>query len=419
MTARLGIELGPELVRAVRLDRWGRDRVQISEYHWDPADPDALVAALRESVGAVSRLGVSVDLSFLFAKQVRLPPLSAVEKRRILNLEPERFFPVRAEELVMAAREDDNLVFAVRASVLGAWLDALETIAPVELVEALPVSLARALGRVDPGDAMVLMEEKSETVGIALIGAGRVRSVRRATDPTEVTSAITQTRDAARPIYCRPLNGNADWQPLGAAAGTDGLPSVAGVAPSHLAAYGAALGIGGELDEALLPADLAQRITRRRRRSLVVGGVACVLALAFALFSLDDFRGRTLRKLEVESARLREPAERALAFQRQADALGQEARSVAAIEAERIDAIVALAALTRRLPPGANISALRATGREWQIDGIAREAAPLVGQLEDDPRFENVHFLSATSRTRAGGRLYESFSIAFRLVPPP
>jgi Tfp pilus assembly protein PilN len=92
---------------------------------------------------------------------------------------------------------------------------------------------------------------------------------------------------------------------------------------------------------------------------------------------------------------------------------------VAAIQAERMDPLAALAALTRRLPPEAYISALRTTGKDWQIDGYAREAAPLVARLEDDPRFEGVHFLSATSRTRMNGILYESFSIALRLVPAP
>ncbi|HEY0350503.1 MAG TPA: PilN domain-containing protein, partial [Gemmatimonadales bacterium] len=103
----------------------------------------------------------------------------------------------------------------------------------------------------------------------------------------------------------------------------------------------------------------------------------------------------------------------------QADALGTEARAVAAIDAARVDPIGALAALTQRLPPATYISALRGTGREWQLDGYAREAAPLVGRLEEDPWFENVHFLSATSRTRMNGTLYESFSIALRLVPAP
>jgi hypothetical protein len=39
--------------------------------------------------------------------------------------------------------------------------------------------------------------------------------------------------------------------------------------------------------------------------------------------------------------------------------------------------------------------------------------------LEDDPLFEAVHFLSATSRARLNGKIYESFSIAFRVDSAP
>jgi Tfp pilus assembly protein PilN len=198
-----------------------------------------------------------------------------------------------------------------------------------------------------------------------------------------------------------------------------GLPSVAGVAPSHLAAYGAALGLGGELDEAMLPAGLARRITGRRRRSLLLGVLAGVLALAFALVSLDGFRSRTLRKLDAAIVRVRGPADQVLALERRADTLAREARGVAAMAAGRLDPVAALAALTRLLPPGAHLTALRSSGPDWQIDGYAPEAAPLVARLEEDPLFEEVHFLSATSRTRLNGKVYESFSIALRLVPAP
>ena len=422
MSVRVGVELGPDLIRAVGLGRWGRNRPHTVELHWDPAQPAEAAAALRESMGEIGSLSLAVDMSFLFAKQVRLPPLAAAEKRRILTLEPERFFPVRGEELVLALRAEDNLVFAARASVLGTWLAAFETLAPIELVEPSPVSLARALGRADPQETTVLMEGKDESVGILEIGAGRLRRIRRiGGDPAELAAAVAATAGGTSQVYLRPLNGNQGWNPAGGAETTSGreLPAVAGVPPSHLAAYGAALGLGGELDEALLPADLSRRIAGRRRRSLASGVVACILALAFALFSLDGFRSRTLNKLDAEIGQVREPAEGVLALERQADALSREARGVAGIEAERLDPVAALGALTRRLPPGAHLTAFRSTGPDWQIDGFAREAAPLVARLEEDPLFQEVHFLSATSRTRLNGQVYESFSIALRLVPAP
>jgi Tfp pilus assembly protein PilN len=410
------------MIRAVRLGGWGRNRLQTLELHWDPGQPAEAAAALRESLGQIGRLSVAVDLSFLFAKQVRLPPLTPEEKRRILTLEPERFFPVRAEELILALRAEDNLVFAARAAQLGTWLTAFETIAPIELVEPAAVSLARALGRADATKATILMEQKDERVGILEVEAGRVHRVCRiGSDPAELASAVAATSEETGQVYLRPLNGNRDWHPAAGArmASARELPSVAGVAPSHLAAYGAALGLGGELDEAMLPADLARRITGRRRRSLALGVVACLLALVFALVSLDGFRSRTLRKLDAAIAQVRAPAEQVLALERQADTLTREARGVATMAAERLDPVAALAALTRRLGPGAHLTVLRSSGPDWQIEGYAREAAPLVARLEEDPLFEEVHFLSATSRTRLNGRVYESFSIALRLVPAP
>ncbi|HEV8177432.1 MAG TPA: hypothetical protein VGP44_07040, partial [Gemmatimonadales bacterium] len=85
MSVRVGLELGPDLIRAVRLGGWGRNRLQTVELHWDPAEPVEAAAALRESMGEIGRISLAVDLSFLFAKQVRLPPLAAAEKRRILT----------------------------------------------------------------------------------------------------------------------------------------------------------------------------------------------------------------------------------------------------------------------------------------------------------------------------------------------
>jgi hypothetical protein len=421
VSATIGVELGPDLIRAVRREGWGGTRVLTFEQHWDPDEPGEAIAALRKNLGKIGRLAVTVDLSFLFAKHVRLPALPTPEKRRVLSLEPERFFPVRGEDLVLAVRGQDNLVFAMRATLLEPWLEALETIAPVELVEPSPVSLARALGRSDPRVSTILTEEKGEGVGIVEVGGGRVRRIRRIqSDPVELSAAVAATVEAG-PVYLRPLNGKRGWLPSAAVemekAGE--LPAVAGVPASHLAAYGAALGLGGDLGEALLPVDISRQIIGRRRRTVAIAALACTLALVFAMFSLDAFRSRTLGKLDAEIARVREQGEEALALERQADALGRETRAVASLDASRIDFVGALAALTRRLPTGAHLQALRSTGADWQIDGYTREAAPLVSVLEEDPRFKDVHFLTATSRVPLGGKTYESFSIALRLVPAP
>src|SRR3979411_2823364 len=118
MMARLGVELGARALRGVRLEGWLRPRARVVEIECDPANPAEAVEALRQHLGPARRIAVPLDMPLLFIKQVKLPPLSELEKRDILRLEPERFFPVRAEEIVPAVRGDDNLVFATKE----AWL---------------------------------------------------------------------------------------------------------------------------------------------------------------------------------------------------------------------------------------------------------------------------------------------------------
>jgi Tfp pilus assembly protein PilN len=422
VSVRIGVELGPELIRAVRLSGVRKARLRTCELQWDPADPSDAVTILRQTLGPAGRLAVAVDLSFLYAKQVRLPPLAAPEKRRILTMEPERFFPVRSEELVLAVRPEDNLVFAARASMLEGWIAALETIAPVELVEPTPVSLARALGRSVRARSTILLEEPESGVGIAEISGGRVQGVRQIRNDADALEAAVSAACATEgPIYLRPLNGNLDWKPahLDRLQQAEELPRVVGLEPSHLAAYGAALGIGSDPRQSLLPTELAGRVERRRRRSLMLAGAACVVALVLVLVSWDGYRDRMLKDLDNRIAAVRKQAEGALAQVRAADSLGREAQAIAAIRSQRLDPPGTLAALTKRLPADAHIVTLRGSGADWQIDGYAREAAPLVQRLEDDPLFEAVHFLSATSRARLNGKIYESFSIAFRVDSAP
>src|SRR5437879_13502761 len=115
MMARLGIELGARTLRAVRLEGWYRTRARTVEIEWDGAHAAEAVAALRQHLGPARRIALALDLPLLFTKQVKLPALGPAGKRSILRLEPERFFAVRAEDIVPAVRGDDDLVFAARA----------------------------------------------------------------------------------------------------------------------------------------------------------------------------------------------------------------------------------------------------------------------------------------------------------------
>src|SRR5580693_5325662 len=154
--ARVGLQLGAHRARAVLLTGWPRSRVQAIEVPFDPEHPEEAVNALRPLVGTPGRIAVAIDLHLLRTKRVALPALSSAERRNILRLEPDRFFAVRGDELVPAVRADDGLVFAAAAPALARWVEAIERIAPVELVEPTPVALARALATASIADTLVL-----------------------------------------------------------------------------------------------------------------------------------------------------------------------------------------------------------------------------------------------------------------------
>ena len=125
MTVRLGIDIAPHRIRAVRR------RAEATEMDWDGETPEA-VAALKERLGTAGAVAVTVDVASLLVKRVKLPPLPLAERRRILSLEPERFFPVRGEELVVSVREEDDLIFAAPEEHLDGWISAFESLGPVE-----------------------------------------------------------------------------------------------------------------------------------------------------------------------------------------------------------------------------------------------------------------------------------------------
>src|SRR3989441_12840225 len=165
--ARLGVELGTRTIGAVGLEGWPRPRTRAVEIAWDGERPDEAVQAWGQHLGAARRIAVAVDLPLLFTKRVKLPALPAAERRRILRLEPERFFAVRADEMVPAVRADEDLVFAARETPLAGWGSALERLAPGDLGGPAPVAPSRAPGRAPTplAHAVVLFDRRADGTG--------------------------------------------------------------------------------------------------------------------------------------------------------------------------------------------------------------------------------------------------------------
>src|SRR3989449_7766044 len=202
--------------------------------------------------------------------------------------EPERFFPVRGEDIVPAVRGDDNLVFAAREGPLAEWVAALEQLGPVDVIEPGPMALARALARAGVATAVTLLDAERDGVGGGEMCEGRVVRARRIFGGLDaVAAALRDNGGTPATLYLSPWS-----EERGRALGVllpdatlRALPAVADVDGAFLPAYGAALATGAARDFArtLVPPELATRITTRRRRALALASAACAAALAFAL----------------------------------------------------------------------------------------------------------------------------------------
>lgn len=421
---RLGIELDAGVIRAVRVGRRGSG-VQVAETAWDPEKPEEAVQAIKDSLGSAAHVAVAIGLPLLLIKRVKLPPVPAPDRAAILQLEPQRFFAVRLEDLVATVRDEDDLVFAAREAPLTQWLTALQSLGPVHRVEPSPLALARALAESRISDALVLVDgsERRAGVGMVDIRAGRVTNARRLYG--ELPEAEMTLRGNGEPpprtVVVTP------WDEVRAAALAALLPATtveplqaAGDVPAQfLAAYGAALGTDRPLVGALMPDQLRAGIKRQRRRALWVAALAAAIAGIFALTSLAAWRGRSAREIDTQIRALSGRATDALALQSQLVTLNRQASGIARVATERADPLAVLLALAKQLPPGAYLRSMRASGGEWQIDGYAKQAAQLIQVLGTAPQFRGVHFLTATNRVQVGDRSYESFSLAFRFVPTP
>jgi type IV pilus assembly protein PilN len=414
VSGAIGIELDGGSLRAVRLDGRGGRRLRTAEVPWNPEEPAEGVRVLRESLGRAGRVAVAIRLPLLFAKRVRMPPMPPAERRRALRLEPQRYFPVRLEDLVVSVRDDD-LVFAAREEAVSGWVRALEALGPVDAVEPGPVALARALGRVGITDAVVTQDDRERGTAVIDLRAGAVSGVRRlyggATDAAGV--------GPGRRCYLSPWAEDRAALLATAGAALEPVPDVGAVPAAFLTAYGAALGRGGLLDATLLPDEQRDRLTARRRRGLAAAVLAAAAAAGFLLASLDARRDRAAAQLAAVVAALDTRAEPAAALQAQLALLDRRASGVAEAAGARPDPLEALLAVTRRLPAGAYLKSLRFAGAEWQVEGFAPRAAQVTQALGSAPELEGVRVLAATNRSRTGEGTNESFALAFRLAQRP
>ncbi len=385
MNPVVGLELTGNRIRAITVSRLTNRALRRFDIPWNPAEPDRAVGLLRENLGAAGAICVAIGFDFLYPKHIKLPPVTAAEKRRMVALEPERFFPVSAPVIVSAGPGASDLVFATDAVTYERWITALVQWGPIQNVEASPAAFARAARSAGVPNGVYRMSSSDDSGNYVEISRGAVVSARRA-------------------------------GPRGATVAAHALPDSGGVPGEFMAAYGAALGVGSSPGEMLVSEEMHRRLSGNRIRSLAIASVLVITAVGFALFSGLSARGRLQERIDSEVAALRPRAAMAEALQGRIARIGS-ASAAAKTAQGGMDPLAVLGVLSKRLPRDVVVMSIRGTGDEWQISGTAKDAAAIIPALDSDPAIKDVRFLAGTSRFTEGRRTYETFSIGFRASP--
>lgn len=380
----VGLELSANRIRAVTVSRIRRRPLRRFDIPWKDGSVHEAVRLLQEHLGSVSAIGIGVGMEFLLPKHIALPPVSAPEKRRIIALEPERFFAVSAP-VVVAVSPSHDLVVAADASAVESWVTALESWAPVQNVTGAPSAFARASRALGLEDGMYQIASDGNARGHAEIRSGQLHSAR-------LTRAGASDADARE------------------------IPAKKDIPGPFVVAFGAALGVSDSPDEMLVSEERYVKINASRTRSMVLAGLLAAASVMLLFFSAAQSRIRYLDRVDSAVAALRPRAATAQSLQGRIELMGLA--SNAAYNAQSgVDPLTVITVLSRRLPHDAVVMTLRGAGDEWQISGTAKDAAAIIPALDDDPAIDNVRFLAGTSRFTEGRRTYETYSIGFHVRP--
>jgi len=389
------------------------------EIEWSADVPDHAVAALKERFGTGGRIAVAVDMSELFVKRLRLPALPPTQRRRMLALDPERYFPVRDEAVVVGVRDDD-LVVAARAVPFDRMTEALESLGAVERVEPAPAAITRHLAASGITAGVIVMADPHDQ-DCAVVGMrdGQVAAIRKLpSDASEIAAATPSVSEGAPRCFLYPWRQPLADDLTGGGLSAEPVPAPRGCTETFAGAYGALLGIDATEELTLSSPALDGRRAARAWRRRFVASAALLAALTVSVWSVDTRRERTLTELERRIAARQDAAEEVQQLLADVSAAQEEVTTLAAVSREREDPLKGLLLLTRLLPRDASLRSLHAAGNEWELDGYAGDAASLIPTLEASDQFAGVRFRTATARVQVNNQTYEAFSLALRYARP-
>jgi general secretion pathway protein L len=150
------------------------------------------------------------------------------------------------------------------------------------------------------------------------------------------------------------------------------------------------------------------RIRRTLLASFLISGLAAAITMgysAFALDSLDAEQQALSQKISARRAALRASPEFAISAQRMLERRKQSTPSN----------VIVLEALSQILPDHTFVTELRIEVDKLQIVGVTRDAAALIGLIEQSPHFTRARFYAPTTRTP--GDPGERFHIEAQVKP--
>ena len=383
MSGVVGVEIGAQRVRAVVRGRGGALRT--FEISFAPDRLDEMVAQLASAAGDVRSIGLAIGLAHLHVKQVKLPPVAQDARRKMLTVEPERWFAVPAgAPTAVSLTDTGEIALGADGVLIDACATAFAKWAPVQRVEAAPLALARALRAAGHRTATAALDAGIGEVGLIETADGVLRTVRRA-----------RAADLA--------------------ASPKSPPTASGLDPAFSVALGAAIGFDGAVDAMLLTPALERRFVNAQRRTLFAWAAAAAVALFAIVWAAGVSRDRQLTALDIELVSARAEATNGSALALRAMSIDRELAAISTTTSARPDVLSALAALGVRLPVEAVAQRVRVVGTEWQVEGNAKTAATVLAALAAEPRFEKVRFLAPSNRFREGTVDRETFAIAFAI----
>ena len=383
MSGVAGVEIGADRVRAVVRNRGGA--LHTYELAFAADRLDEIVAQLAASAGDVRRIGLSIGLAHLHVKQVKLPPVAHDARRKMLSVEPERWFAVAAgAPMAVSLTSSGDIALGADGALVDACARAFSKWAPVQRVEASPLALTRALNAAGHRTTSAGLEAGGGEVGLIETADGELRTVRRA-----------RTTDLA--------------------ASPRSPVTATGLDPAFSVALGAAIASDSTIDGMLLTPALERGYVSAQRKQLATWATAAAVALCAVVWAAGASRERLLTALEIELVAARNAAKNGSALALRAMSIDRELAAISTTTSARPDVLTALAALGVRLPVEAVAQRVRVVGAEWQVEGNAKTAAAVLAALAAEPRFERVRFLAPSNRFREGTADRETFAIAFAI----